>query len=82
MFPVRGLENKLLCCIERFWAVHAGIAQLVERQPSKLDVAGSNPVSRSSMFIGAQDYPHNPQCRLNAAHPFYSACILRVSGDY
>ncbi len=25
----------------------AGVAQLVERQPSKLDVAGSNPVSRS-----------------------------------
>ena len=25
---------------------YAGIAQLVERQPSKLDVAGSNPVSR------------------------------------
>ncbi len=27
---------------------HAGVAQLVERQPSKLNVAGSNPVSRSS----------------------------------
>ena len=27
--------------------IDAGIAQLVERQPSKLDVAGSNPVSRS-----------------------------------
>ncbi len=26
----------------------AGVAQLVERQPSKLDVAGSNPVSRSN----------------------------------
>ena len=26
----------------------AGVAQLVERQPSKLNVAGSNPVSRSS----------------------------------
>ncbi len=25
----------------------AGVAQLVERQPSKLNVAGSNPVSRS-----------------------------------
>lgn len=25
----------------------AGIAQLVERQPSKLNVAGSSPVSRS-----------------------------------
>lgn len=25
----------------------AGVAQLVERQPSKLDVAGSNPVARS-----------------------------------
>ncbi len=27
--------------------IRAGIAQLVERQPSKLGVAGSNPVSRS-----------------------------------
>ena len=26
---------------------NAGVAQLVERQPSKLNVAGSNPVSRS-----------------------------------
>jgi hypothetical protein len=28
--------------------VKAGVAQLVELQPSKLDVAGSNPVSRST----------------------------------
>lgn len=28
----------------------AGIAQLVEHQPSKLRVAGSNPVSRSMSF--------------------------------
>ena len=27
----------------------AGVAQLVERQPSKLNVAGSNPVSRSNI---------------------------------
>ena len=27
---------------------HAGIAQLVEREPSKLGVAGSSPVSRSN----------------------------------
>ena len=27
--------------------IKAGVAQLVERQPSKLNVAGSNPVSRS-----------------------------------
>ena len=34
--------------------IPAGIAQLVERQPSKLRVAGSNPVSRSivSSFLG------------------------------
>jgi hypothetical protein len=30
------------------WAGVAGVAQLVERKPSKLDVAGSSPVSRSS----------------------------------
>lgn len=28
----------------------AGVAQLVERKPSKLDVAGSTPVSRSSII--------------------------------
>jgi hypothetical protein len=28
----------------------AGVAQLVERQPSKLNVAGSNPVSRSRTY--------------------------------
>ena len=30
--------------------MNAGIAQLVEHQPSKLRVAGSSPVSRSSVF--------------------------------
>ena len=29
----------------------AGVAQLVERKPSKLDVAGSSPVSRSDMRV-------------------------------
>ena len=29
----------------------AGVAQLVERKPSKLDVAGSSPVSRSNMRV-------------------------------
>ncbi len=31
---------------------HAGIAQLAEREPSKLGVAGSNPVSRSIFADG------------------------------
>ena len=31
---------------------HAGIAQRLERQPSKLGVAGSNPVSRSISTLG------------------------------
>ena len=30
-----------------YFARDAGVAQLVERQPSKLNVAGSSPVSRS-----------------------------------
>ena len=30
---------------------YAGIAQLVERQPSKLNVAGSSPVSRSNFSL-------------------------------
>ena len=29
-------------------STQAGVAQLAERQPSKLNVAGSNPVSRST----------------------------------
>jgi hypothetical protein len=34
-------------------AARAGIAQLVEREPSKLGVAGSSPVSRSTVYIWA-----------------------------
>ncbi len=30
--------------------MNAGVAQLVERQPSKLQVAGSSLVSRSELF--------------------------------
>ena len=32
------------------FAPPAGVAQLVEREPSKLEVAGSSPVSRSDEF--------------------------------
>jgi hypothetical protein len=35
----------------------AGVAQLVERQPSKLNVAGSNPVSRSAMLSSVRKAP-------------------------
>ncbi len=34
----------------------AGVAQLVERQPSKLNVAGSNPVSRSKSSFKTENY--------------------------
>ena len=37
--------------MQSFLEVNAGIAQLVERQPSKLNVAGSSPVSRSTSFL-------------------------------
>jgi hypothetical protein len=33
--------------------MRAGIAQLVEREPSKLGVAGSNPVSRSTIRLAS-----------------------------
>ena len=41
----------------------AGIAQLVEHQPSKLRVAGSNPVSRSICLLGL-----NCVCSRESAH--------------
>ena len=42
---------------------YAGVAQLVERQPSKLNVAGSNPVSRSEKTrdISMHRKPPRPQ---------------------
>ena len=46
-----GAENKILAFGYRFWYIftpHAGIAQLVERNLAKVDVAGSSPVSRSA----------------------------------
>ena len=38
----------------------AGVAQLVERQPSKLNVAGSNPVSRSIVETSTRKRPSKP----------------------
>jgi hypothetical protein len=38
----------------------AGVAQLVERQPSKLNVAGSNPVSRSKYNASIQQRHASP----------------------
>ena len=53
-----GTSGRLSCSIQ-YWRVrregairrvpHAGVAQLVERQPSKLNVEGSNPFSRSKL---------------------------------
>ena len=37
--------------MQSFLEVNAGIAQLVERQPSKLNVASSSLVSRSTSFL-------------------------------
>src|SRR5580658_905063 len=48
---VRILPSPPVIC-RRYWLPGwAGIAQLVEREPSKLGVAGSNPVSRSIIRI-------------------------------
>ena len=38
----------LLTKTNLYLCTNAGVAQLVEHQPSKLNVAGSNPVSRST----------------------------------
>ncbi len=48
--PNTGIENIVFWNLEfdiLEFCMIAGVAQLVERQPSKLNVAGSNPVSRS-----------------------------------
>src|SRR6185437_11823680 len=46
---VPGMEAECPRSVSQIqWAI-AGVAQLVERKPSKLDVAGSSPVSRSSL---------------------------------
>ena len=54
----------------------AGVAQLVERQPSKLNVAGSNPVSRSGRFRGVCLRSRHP--RLTPAH--LAQMVERVLG--
>ncbi len=41
---------------QRLLGVHAGVAQLVELQPSKLDVASSNLVARSIFFRSVTNY--------------------------
>jgi hypothetical protein len=43
--PRKYLHSYVALCI--FLLSYAGIAQLVERNLAKVDVAGSNPVSRS-----------------------------------
>jgi hypothetical protein len=47
--------------------MHAGVAQLVERQLPKLNVAGSNPVSRSNpgLFEGRRRFRLTRECSGN-----------------
>ena len=57
----------------------AGIAQLVEREPSKLGVAGSSPVSRSSLWLadgGAQMEFHSQ--RSAVSHRLYAQVAQSV----
>src|SRR5215469_14486874 len=54
--PIASSRENLSSCrrFESFPLHHfcfAGIAQLVEREPSKLGVAGSSPVSRSKFYV-------------------------------
>ena len=46
--------------------ISAGVAQLVERQPSKLNVAGSNPVSRSNGTLPMDLSVARPQSQVAA----------------
>ena len=54
----------------------AGVAQLVERQPSKLNVEGSSPFSRSSKLSGRRIEPFS--CSTSAAH--LAQLVERVLG--
>src|SRR5678816_2774214 len=63
--PVVGVEGWFRWC-SWWWLVGvAGVAQLVERKPSKLDVAGSSPVSRSSQVgkIAKQEVKRSTEVR-------------------
>ena len=50
-FEKKGCKSQKTLYICNRLPKHAKVAQLVERQPSKLNVAGSNPVFRSKDFI-------------------------------
>jgi hypothetical protein len=61
---MKRLEKTLAECM-RFWYInvgHAGIAQLVERNLAKVEVAGPSPVSRSE------------KCRLRMDYLLFSCC--------
>ena len=49
--------------------VEAGVAQLVELQPSKLDVAGSNPVARSIRRLRGRGTRRNNASRSGIRFP-------------
>ena len=51
-------EKEIICYIKRVKI--AGIAQLVERNLAKVDVAGPNPVSRSSCPVVFFLWPYRP----------------------
>ncbi len=57
-------EVRILPCPQDTYTMHAGVAQLVEHQPSKLRVASSSLVSRS-MCRGVLRFLQ-PVCRLSS----------------
>src|ERR1700690_1997713 len=59
---LRGARDNETCRLP-----DAGVTQLVECDLAKVDVAGSNPVSRSNLFLWA--------CRWPAADPQAAHCI-------
>src|SRR5690606_31005777 len=55
---LRWFESTTLHQMPRLAGAFAGVAQLVERQPSKLNVAGSIPVARSRKCLGSSVVEH------------------------
>ncbi len=73
--PIHHLlrRSRATLSVARPAAPRAGVAQLAERQPSKLNVAGSNPVSRSNVSSWTRSVAPSPWLRVAVAEALRAA---------